>query len=242
MAIETVKLDALGTFEGSTDEIQRIYLIRHGQSILNVPDDDGVQRCQGTSLHVALTVLGETQAQQLSEKLIPKIGHLDLSLISSDALRAKQTIDVFEKHFKKEAEKYPGLRELSSGIWEGQRKDADYKKAYKVWQDLSPKDKFITPKTPEGESPKQVVKRAVLALNEAVKLANGKTILGVCHDMTSNALYLRLNQVELSDKPGENLPHINLANCDIILIEVPMGKSVKAGHVAALIKTDIVPI
>lgn len=235
--VTTVELDAFA-FEGSTAESQVIYLIRHGQSTLNVPDEDGVQRAQGTSLHVALTALGEAQAGQLAKKLIPKLADLDLHLISSDALRAKQTIAVFEQHFKKEAVQYPGLRELSSGKWEGQRKEEAYKKAYKVWQELSPKDKFITPKMPEGESPQQVVDRAVTALNDAVKLANGKTILGVCHDMTSNALYLALNQVELSDTKGANPPYIALENCDIIQIKVPTGKSVLEGRVS-LIKTGI---
>lgn len=235
----TLDLDALDAFEGSTEEIQRIYLVRHGQSTRNVPDADGVYTSQGTSLHVALTVLGERQAQQLCEKLIPKITDLDLQLISSDALRAKQTIDVFAKHFKKEVAEYPGLRELSSGIWEGKKKDAAYKKVYKVWEDLSPKDKFITPRMPEGESPIEVVNRAVTALDEAMKLAKGKTILGVCHAMQSNALYLKLNRIELSDTPGTNPPYITLDNCDIILIEVPTGKSVLEGRVTAVIKTGV---
>jgi broad specificity phosphatase PhoE len=235
----TLNLDAITTLEGSSAETVRIYLVRHGQSTLNVPDEDGVHRSQGTSLKVALTALGEDQARRLCEKLVPKIEHLDLTLISSDALRAKQTVDVFAQHFKKDVVEYPGLRELGTGEWEGQRKEGSYMKASRVWQELSPKDKFLTPKMPGCESPKQAVKRAVTALDDAVKLANGKTILGVCHDSTTNFLYLKLNRVELSDEPGKEPPYVDFSNCDIILIEVPAGKSVKEGRAVSLIKTNI---
>lgn len=237
----TLNLDDLPVLEGSTPEIQRIYLIRHGQSALNLPDADGVRRAQGASLHVELTPLGAAQAQKLQDKLIPRIQHLDLKLISSNAKRALQTIEVFSKHFKQNVDIYPGLRELGSGQWEGQRKEAAYNTAYKIWHSLSPRDKFNAPKMPGGESPLQVVKRAICDLDNAIQSAAGKTILGVGHDMTSNALYNYLNnKIEnLSTEPGQEMPHINIGNCDIILIEVARGESVEKGRIAALIKTGV---
>ena len=235
----TLNLDELPYFEGSTAETQRIYLIRHGQSALNLPDPDGVHRAQGSSLHVELTPLGAAQAQMLHDKLISRIEHLDLHLISSNAKRALQTIEVFSKHFQQDVTIYPGLRELGSGQWEGQRKETPYKTAYKIWESLSPKDKFNNPKMPGGESPFQVVQRAINDLDSAVKSAAGKTLLGVSHDMTSNALYNYLNNKidNLSTEPGQLMPHINIGNCDIILIEVPRGESVEKGKVTAVIKT-----
>jgi len=240
MAI-SLNLDDLPVLEGSTAETQRIYLIRHGQSTLNLPDADGVQRVQGTSLQVELTPLGAAQAQRLQEKLIPRIEHLDLKLISSNATRALQTMKVFSEHFGQEVDIYPGLRELGSEGWEGQRKEAAYKAAYKIWSSLSPKDKFTAPKMPGGESPIEVVQRAINDLDTAVHSAAGKTIFGVCHDMTSNVLYIYLNKKieNLSAQPGEELPYINIDNCDILLIEVPTGKSVEEGQVTALIKTGV---
>ncbi|MBP7074340.1 MAG: histidine phosphatase family protein [Rhabdochlamydiaceae bacterium] len=235
----SLNLDDLPILEGSTTEIQRIYLIRHGQSVLNLPDADGVQRVQGTSLQVELTPLGAAQAQRLHEKLIPRIRHLDLKLISSNATRAQQTMQIFSEYFGQEVDICPGLRELGSADWEGQRKEAAYHTAYKVWHSLSPKDKFTAPKMPGGESPIEVVQRAINDLDKVIQSAAGKTILGVCHDMTSNVLSIYLNhRIEnLSIEPGKELPYIDIANCDIILLEVPTGESVEKGKVTALIKT-----
>jgi len=234
--IPTISLDKIDQLQGSTSEIQRLYLVRHGQSQLNLADADGVARVQGTSLQVPLTEQGQNQAQALLEKLKSKIQHLDLELISSNALRATQTIAVFSKYLNKDVKTYPGLRELGSGEWEGKRKEEEYKQAYKLWQDLSAKDKFHAPKMPGGESPQEVAVRSMNDLTKAIEASKGKTILGICHDMTSNVIYMHLNKVALSEEKGKDLPYINIGNCDILQIEVPAGKSIQEGKVTALIK------
>ncbi len=73
---ETIDLHTLKRLEGSTKDVTRIILVRHGQSAYNVPilikDGDGVERkvmlVQGASLEVPLTELGQMQANDLLEK------------------------------------------------------------------------------------------------------------------------------------------------------------------------------
>jgi broad specificity phosphatase PhoE len=236
----TISLDEVTSLEGSTADVQRIYLIRHGQSKLNLPDPDGVHRIQGTSLGVDLSPLGEAQAKELFAKLAPKITHLNLQLISSNALRALKTIQCFSRHFGKKVFVSPGLRELGSGDWEGKRKEGECEETGKIWKSLSQEQKFVTPKMPTGESPAEVVARAILDLDKALQSAPGKTILGVSHDMTSNMLATHLNKVPLSDIPGQDLPDLKIGNCDLILIEVPTGKTVAEGRVTTVFKTNII--
>ena len=93
---ETIDLHTLKQLEGSTKDVTRIILVRHGQSAYNVPilikDGDGVERkvmlVQGASLEVPLTELGQRQANDLLQKLKGKIEHLNLYLVSSNAVRA----------------------------------------------------------------------------------------------------------------------------------------------------------
>jgi broad specificity phosphatase PhoE len=277
---ETIDLHTLKRLEGSTKDVTRIILVRHGQSTHNVPilikDGDGVERkvmlVQGASLEVPLTELGKTQAKDLLKKLKGKIEHLNLYLVSSIAVRAKKTMKVFESYLGQKAEIEADLREISSPAWEGQSKeDPLYKAQYSKWSSLSPQDQFVTEKLPpldgnkdlKGESPNDVATRAIAALDKAVKAARvlddaeevttPRTIFCTSHDGTMNFLALKImymikglqeqdgadSRPPLSDNPEDKPPYVDVENCDILVIDVPLGKSVAEGRVAQFIKTGV---
>ena len=147
------------------------------------------------------------------EKLKGKIEHLKLHLVTSIAVRAQKTMEVFENYLEQKAHIEPDLREIGSPAWEGQSKEEDnvpYKQQYSKWSKLSPYDQLVTEKLPpldknpalKGESPDDVATRAIAALDKAVKAARAldetekdatpRTILCTSHDGTMNFLALKM--------------------------------------------------
>lgn len=226
-------LDSVEQLEGSTEEIQRIYFIRHGQSTLNLPDANGVYYTQGQSNHVSLTELGLAQAKELERKLAPKMKGLDLTLLTSTALRTQQTASVFSKHSKAPISSFTGLCELGSGPWEGRPKDEAYKKEFRKWEVLSAKDKFVAPKVGQGESYDQVARRAMADLSQVLPSLKGKTVFVFSHFMTINALAMQWAKPTLSEEPGTDLPDIPLKNCDIVMVELRTGDPIEKARVKA---------
>jgi broad specificity phosphatase PhoE len=278
----TIDLHELKQLEGSTQDVTTIILIRHGQSEYNVPvlirGKDGVERkvmlVQGASLEVPLTELGQKQAHDLLGKLKGKFEHLNLHLVTSNAVRAQKTMEVFENYLEQKASIEPDLREIGSPAWEGQSKEEDnkeYKTQYSKWSKLSPQDQFVTEKLPpldgnpdlKGESPNDVAIRAIAALDKAIKVSRAldeaekvvtpTTILCTSHDGTMNFLALKImymikgeqeqdgadRKPALSNNPADKPPYVDVENCDILVIKVPLGASVANGRVAQLIKTGV---
>ncbi len=115
----------------------------------------------------------------------------------------------------------------------------------------------------KGESPNDVATRAIAALDKAVKAARAlddaeeaatpRTILCTSHDGTMNFLALKImymikgqqeqdgadRRPSLSNNPADKPPYVDVENCDILVIDVPLGKSVAEGRVAKLIKTGV---
>jgi len=226
-------LDSVEQLEGSTEDIQRIYFIRHGQSKLNLPDANGVYYTQGQSNHVPLTELGLEQARELESKLAPKMKELDLAILTSTALRTQQTATVFLKHSKNPISSFAGLCELGSGPWEGKPKDGAYKREFRKWEVLSAKDKFSAPKVSQGESYDQVARRAMADLSKVLPSLKGKTIFVFSHFMTINALAIQWAQPMLSEAPGTDLPDVSLKNCDILMVELAAGDPIEKAQVKA---------
>lgn len=225
--------------KGSDGEVRRIYLIRHGQSQLNLPID-GVKYVQGTSLNVPLTQVGEEQAKALLTKLAPRIKELDVEIVSSTALRAQQTADVFAKYLNRPLTSYAGLCELGSGPWEGKPKNQAYDAAHKKWKEMSAQEKFYAPKVEGGETPEQVTQRSMADLSKAVSAAaEGKTLLVFSHDMTMNLIAFKLSKTPFSDQLGTELPYLDIGNCDLLMLEIPKGKGLEDAQVKALIHSDI---
>jgi broad specificity phosphatase PhoE len=226
-------LDSVEELEGSTEEIQRIYFIRHGQSTLNLPDANGVYYTQGQSIPAPLTELGLEQAKELEGKLARKIQGLDLAILTSTAVRAQQTASVFLNHTRDPITSFAGLCEMGSGPWEGKMKDAAYQKELRKWEELSAKEKLSAPKVSQGETYDQVARRAMADLSKALPSLKGKTLFVFSHYMTIHSLAIQWAHPTLSEEPGTDLPDLSLKNCDILMVELNKGDPIEKARVKA---------
>jgi broad specificity phosphatase PhoE len=205
-----------------TQDQKNIYLIRHGQSIFNLPDDKGVFTTSGKSENAPLTEKGKKQAAALASKLLGKIQkEQEIVICSSTAVRAQETakllFDELSKHYKCTlGESYEGLLELGQGRWEGEPKDAAYQAEVKKWEALSPQEQLTTPKVPTAESLHDVSGRALAAAQQIYDKHRAKLILIVAHHATMHALSLHwagCTPLTASTIPGSKLPPIKLDNC-----------------------------
>lgn len=208
---------------------QEIYLVRHGESFLNVHKVDGMFLTSGKSEKIPLTEKGEQQALALGMELAKKIpAGTEIVICSSTAIRAQKTADLLfqelSRFYKCErGQSYEGLLELSQGKFEGLPKNAEYIDEVNKWAALSAADKWRTPKVPTGESFSEVSQRAFLALEEIIKEYRGKMVFVVTHNVTMISLtYLwwGYTPFNLSQIPGSKLPMLEFKNCDLLQISI----------------------
>lgn len=105
-----------------------IYLIRHGESILN-----GENKIQG-HIDSGLSPVGFTQAKKLTKRL-PK--NKFNFVYCSKLLRAKQTAEIISNHIRLPISFHKDLAEIYLGEWEGKTPDEvnlEYDGGYKKWQ------------------------------------------------------------------------------------------------------------
>lgn len=209
-----------------------IYIIRHGESIYNIPDPAiNAQRTTGISLDIPLTENGLEQASKLGKKLAERIApESNVVICSSTALRAQMTaMQIFEA-LKEVAHceldlTYAGLCEVSQGKWEGQSKnDSVYQQEMRTWKERSAYDKIHLPRVTTGESFAEVAERYSIELDALAKKHAGKTILVVSHYWSMNAYAMKANQVELSTEPKTHFPMLDFDNCDIMTVEIDSMK------------------
>lgn len=233
--VVSCKLDDLEELEASTDNVKRLYFIRHGQSVLNLPNEEGVFVTQGRSNEVPLTEKGIEQARILKSKLHRKIDISRVEIVASLARRAQQTASAFLKSGA--MRNLEGLCELSAGVWEGKLKDAAYHRELSKWQALSAKEKWTVPKVSTGESYSQVADRAMADLAKLVAdpSLKGKTIFVFTHNMTMNSLAIRWSNEPLPEEAGTNLPYFHFDNCDIMMVELQSEESIEHARVKRII-------
>lgn len=246
LAPTTSKIEQISQLKPSDEEIQRIYFVRHGESLFNQPDANGIRYTSGKSLTIPLTDNGQEQASELGKILAKKISYKNpIVILSSTALRAKQTAqclfeEVKNSHAVEMGDGYEGLCELGQGNWEGKPKNAEWEEALAEWESLSATDKFSHAKVETGESYELVAKRAFEDLQKIIERYPHRTLIIVSHYATLNAIALQMSgQVgELSPEPGAKLPSINLENCDLLLVEVPIGAPIDHAQVKEHIKLN----
>lgn len=231
-------LSEIPQFEMQEPTITRIYLVRHGQSAFNVPDENGVLYTSGKGIDVPLTDIGRQQATRLGGNLIGKLPPTDYIILSSTALRAQDTADLIFNELKpfysiERGDSFEEFCELYKGIWEGKPKDEAHDIVANEWQVLSAKDKFSTPVMSTGESYDEVGLRFLAGLKKVTDLYKDKTIILAAHNAAINALCLHLNGHldQLSEEPGTPLPVTRLNNSDIIIIEFVDGNPVESAKV-----------
>lgn len=229
----------------NNSETQSILLIRHGESAFNVPDANGIHFTSGKSLTIPLTERGKKQADDIGNKLIGKLSpNENYVILSSTAIRAQETADrIFEQlkpHFSiTRGDSYEGLCERGHGIWEGLPRDEKYAMEVKVWDELSAKDKFLTPMLSTGESYSEVASRGLSDLQKIIDQHPNKMLIIVTHYAAMNAFALKWSDEKLSEHPASPLPSLRFNNCDILRVEVPQGSFIDKAQLYMHIKSEV---
>lgn len=160
-----------------------LYLIRHGQAIVNVEPIIG-----GMKGDCGLTELGIEQATLLYERLRQSDEIRPDILIASTLPRARQTAEIIAPAFPGVPLRFDDdVQELRCGD-EGDGLTIDaYKKRF-GW--VSFDDEPLRPVDPHGESWGTFVLRVSLALTRITKESAGKSIVVVCHGGVIDASFL----------------------------------------------------
>lgn len=234
-----VPLSETNQLECTDPSMTRIYLIRHGESLFNVADANGVKYVSGKGISIPLTENGIAQAIDLGKTLSSKLPQNGECLVlSSTAVRAQHTADlIFEQlkhtHAIERGSSNENFCELDQGIWEGKPKNEAFNLAMREWENLSAKEKFITQKLEQGESFQEVAIRFLAGLQNVVDANRSKTIFIVAHAAALNALAIQLSdgREQLSDEPASSLPSIHIDNCEMLLLELEATKPVEEAKV-----------
>jgi len=176
-----------------------LLLVRHGQIAANAA------RIWHGSTDSELTERGHEEARRTAE-------HLALSrpgvraLYSSPLLRTRQTAAAIAARLGLEPQLEPGLAEYAIGELEG----VSYRELLEVhgFFEKIRTDRDFAP--PGGESPRQVVARAIAALERIARAHRGEQVVVVSHGA---ALGLALGQL-LDDDPDRWMDY-HLANCAV---------------------------
>lgn len=242
-------LSQLAQLPISDESMQRLYLVRHGESTANVYfeiDGKEVRYVSGQSTDIPLTEMGKEQILGLARKLterFPKQARLIIT--SSSAVRTQQTAKILFDELSKThpnvtltEDIYPGLNERSLGDWEGKLKDENYSNAEKAWRSMPAAEKFLAPEVVGGESYAEVASRALLSLADIYNHYSDHTVIMVTSFNTINAIALQMNKINtcLSTLPGTVFPKLTLGNGDLVLLETPKSKGFESAQVVSHIK------
>lgn len=155
----------------------RIYLVRHGATVLTAED-----RFAGAT-DVKLSEEGREQARRLAGRLAPGALH---AVYASPMDRTRETAAIVAEPHSLPVEVRDGLREISHGHWEQMTRkevDAKYPEEAAAW-DADP----YTYAPEGGESGLGVTARALPVLLDIVKAHPGETLLVVSHKATIRLL------------------------------------------------------
>ncbi len=159
----------------------RIYLVRHGATVLSVED------AFAGATDVALSDEGRRQARSLGERLA---GEPIAAFYASPMSRTMETARIVAQPHGLEVRPRGGLREISHGHWEG-KKRAEVEKLYPEEYARYEADPFST-SPPGGESGLAVTARALPALLQIVEENRDKQALLVSHKATIRLLVCSL--------------------------------------------------
>ena len=155
----------------------RIFLVRHGATILTAED-----RFAGAT-NVPLSDEGREQARRLGVRLA---GEKITAVYASPLDRTVETARLISAPHELEIHTVDGLKEISHGRWEGLTRgevDQQFPDESAAWEE----DPFTFAPV-GGESGLQVTARALPALIEIVRKHQGGTILVVSHKATIRLL------------------------------------------------------
>ena len=157
--------------------LTRIYLIRHGATILTAED-----RFAGAT-NVPLSDEGRTQAGHLAQRLK---GLPVTAVYASPLDRTMETARILAAPLQLEVSPRDGLREISHGHWE-QMTRAEVEQQFPTEAAAWDEDPF-TFAPPGGESGLEVTARALPAFLDIVRHHEGESVIVVSHKATNRLL------------------------------------------------------
>lgn len=191
--------------------ITKLYLVRHGETQSNHES-----RYTGHT-DVPLNPRGVLQARRLAERL-KSMGPFD-SIYASDLSRSLQTAEILDEALKVDSFNVtPKLRESHFGLWEGLTVDEireRYPDLYERW-----KEDPASVRIPQGEFIRDLQRRAVEVVDEAVKGLPGKKILVVAHGGTNRAILAHYLGLSL-----KNFWKLRQDNTSLNLLDFYQGRS-----------------
>ena len=168
-----------------------LYLIRHGESQSNVDKTFTGQ------MDAPLSDLGRRQAAAIATFFLGK--HID-RIYASDLSRAYETALPLSKISRVPVEKNAAFREIYAGKWEGEK--------FTELQDMYPEDYALwrsdigNARPTEGESLREVAKRATEAVAEIVNTHPGETIVIATHACPIRVMLSTWKNGGLADMQG----------------------------------------
>jgi len=158
--------------ENSSKETH-LYLIRHGQAVVNVTSVMG-----GPKGDTGLTALGVRQAELLRDRLIATCEIRADVLLASTLPRARQTAEIIAPALGLPIDFDDDLQELRVGPEADGLPLEEYIARF-GWVDLSTNP--LTPVDPQGESWATFMLRIAITLDRIARTHAGKTVVIVCH-------------------------------------------------------------
>ena len=192
----------------------RLYLIRHGQSAGNAEGRFGGH--SPTPLSELGLQQAETTADALARERIDRI-------YSSDLLRAVQTAQPLAERLGLPVIEHPAFRERKVGVLEGLTFDES--------KDRFPQDYYalvnrnIHHVITDGESYRQLLKRATNALHEVIRTHHGKKIVIFSH--TGAICFLTLYLLGAINRRTRTTPWLVTSNCGINRFEIRSMRNIR---------------
>ncbi|MEO8073884.1 MAG: histidine phosphatase family protein [Acidobacteriota bacterium] len=194
--------------------VTRLYLVRHGQSAGNAEGRFG-----GHS-PTPLSELGIEQAKVTAERLAKERINV---IYSSDLHRAVQTATPLAEILDLPIFKNPAFRERKVGVLEGKTFDESKAEFPKDYYALINRNihHIIT----EGESYRQLLKRATKALHEIIRNNQGEKIAIYSH--TGAICYLTLYLMGAINRKTKTTPWLVTSNCGINRFEIRSRSNIR---------------
>ncbi len=194
--------------------VTRLYLVRHGQSAGNAEGRFG-----GHS-PTPLSALGVEQAKVTAERLAKE----RITVIySSDLLRAVQTAAPLAELLCLPINTKPAFRERKVGVLEGKTFDESKNEFPKDYYALI--NRNIHHVITEGESYRQLLKRATKALHEVIRNNQGEKIAIFSH--TGAICYLTLYLIGAINRKTKTTPWLVTSNCGINRFEIRSRQDIR---------------
>ncbi|CAN5420813.1 alpha-ribazole phosphatase [soil metagenome] len=194
--------------------VTRLYLVRHGQSAGNAEGRFG-----GHS-PTPLSELGCEQAEITAQTLVKE---RITAIYSSDLLRAVQTAEPLADILSLPIIETSAFRERKVGVLEGKTFDESKIEFPKDYYALINRNIYhiIT----EGESYRQLLKRATKALHEVLRTHQGENVVIFSH--TGAICFLTLYLIGAISRKTRTTPWLVTSNCGINRFEIRSRRNIR---------------